>query len=243
MQSNHIHPHISAYNPRNSEKQRFSLKSLGTTSGSHTLPLYMTPQDQYGSRTSASSIMALFADLGKRVAHLAQYRSSTHPASYSKEMTSSSQSSQSTTTFVMLCALWYSSSAFSSNTGKAILNRFRYPITLTFVQFGFVALYCLLFMSPLVRFTRIRAPSKAIFMTTLPMGLFQVGGHMFSSVAISRIPVSTVHTIKVVHLSFWLNVVESFAQSRLYHHYSRLRHTPYSSVSAILTKHTSRYYR
>jgi hypothetical protein len=29
------------------------------------------------------------------------------------------------------------------------------------------------------------------------MGLFQVGGHIFSSIAISRIPVSTVHTIKV----------------------------------------------
>jgi solute carrier family 35 protein E1 len=240
MQSNHIHPHISAYNPRNSEKQRFSLKSLGTNS--HTLPLYMTPQDQYATRTSMSSILALFADLGKRIARLAQYRSSTHPASYSKEMTSSSRSSQSTTTFVMLCALWYSSSALSSNTGKAILNRFRYPITLTFVQFGFVAFYCLLFMSPPVRFTRLRAPSKAIFMTTLPMGMFQVGGHMFSSVAISRIPVSTVHTIKVVHPSSWRNVVESSAQSRLCHHCSQLRHTPCSLESAILAKPISRYY-
>ena len=241
MQNNHIHPHISAYNPRNSEKQRFSLKSLGTNS--HTLPLYMTPQDQYATRTSTSSILALFADLGKRIARLAQYRSSTHSASYSKEMTSSSRSSQSTTTFVMLCALWYSSSALSSNTGKAILNQFRYPITLTFVQFGFVAFYCLLFMSPPVRFTRLRAPSKAIFMTTLPMGLFQVGGHMFSSVAISRIPVSTVHTIKVVHPSSWRNVVESFAQSRLCRHCSQLRHTPCSSESAILAKRISRYYR
>lgn len=30
------------------------------------------------------------------------------------------------------------------------------------------------------------------------MGLFQVGGHIFSSIAISRIPVSTVHTIKAL---------------------------------------------
>lgn len=99
--------------------------------------------------------------------------------------------------FVLLCALWYTSSALSSNTGKAILIQFRYPITLTFVQFGFVAGYCLLFMSPLVRFSHFRAPSKAILRDTLPMGLFQVGGHIFSSMAISRIPVSTVHTIKV----------------------------------------------
>ena len=52
-------------------------------------------------------------------------------------------------------------------------------------------------MSPLVRFSHFRAPSKAILKDTLPMGLFQVGGHIFSSMAISRIPVSTVHTIKV----------------------------------------------
>lgn len=30
------------------------------------------------------------------------------------------------------------------------------------------------------------------------MGMFQVGGHVFSSIAISRIPVSTVHTIKAL---------------------------------------------
>lgn len=30
------------------------------------------------------------------------------------------------------------------------------------------------------------------------MGMFQVGGHMFSSIAISKIPVSTVHTIKAL---------------------------------------------
>ncbi|KAI0035316.1 triose-phosphate transporter family-domain-containing protein [Vararia minispora EC-137] len=100
--------------------------------------------------------------------------------------------------FVLLCALWYTSSALSSNTGKSIMIQFKYPVTLTFVQFGFVAAYCLLFMSPLVRFTRLRRPTKAIFKDTLPMGLFQVGGHIFSSMAISRIPVSTVHTIKAL---------------------------------------------
>lgn len=99
--------------------------------------------------------------------------------------------------FVLLCGLWYTTSALSSNTGKAILSQFRYPITLTFIQFGFIATFCLLFMSPLVRFSKLRTPTKAILQNTFPMGLFQVGGHMFSSMAISRIPVSTVHTIKV----------------------------------------------
>lgn len=105
--------------------------------------------------------------------------------------------SVSTLRFMFLCGLWYASSALSSNTGKAILNQFRYPVTLTFVQFGFVAAYCLLFMSPIIRFSRLRSPSRAILKDTLPMGCFQVGGHIFSSMAISRIPVSTTHTIKV----------------------------------------------
>ncbi|KAI0047843.1 TPT-domain-containing protein, partial [Auriscalpium vulgare] len=106
--------------------------------------------------------------------------------------------SPSTLRFILLCGLWYTSSALSSNTGKAILNQFRYPVTLTFVQFAFVAAYCLLFMSPIVRFSRLRKPSRAILKDTLPMGLFQVGGHIFSSMAISRIPVSTTHTIKAL---------------------------------------------
>lgn len=102
-----------------------------------------------------------------------------------------------TVRFVLLCCLWYMTSALSSNTGKSIMTLFRYPVTLTFVQFGFVAAYCLLFMSPAIRFSRLRRPNKAIIHSTLPMGIFQVGGHIFSSMAISRIHVSTVHTIKV----------------------------------------------
>jgi solute carrier family 35 protein E1 len=94
------------------------------------------------------------------------------------------------------------SSAMSSNTGKAILTQFKYPITLTIVQFGFVAAYCLLFSSPAVRFTRLKKPTRAVLKDTFYMGLFQVGGHMFSSMAISRIPVSTVHTIKVRNFFF-----------------------------------------
>lgn len=106
-------------------------------------------------------------------------------------------SSPSNVKFVFMCALWYASSALSSNTGKTILNQFRYPITLTFIQFGFVASYCLLFMSRPIQFSQMRMPTKAILKSTIPMGMFQVGGHVFSSMAMSTIPVSTVHTIKV----------------------------------------------
>ncbi|KIJ61946.1 hypothetical protein HYDPIDRAFT_30770 [Hydnomerulius pinastri MD-312] len=100
--------------------------------------------------------------------------------------------------FVLLCVFWYTTSALSSNTGKAILTQFRYPVTLTIIQFGFVAAFCLFFMTPVINFSKLRSPTSAILRATLPMGAFQVGGHMFSSMAISRIPVSTVHTIKAL---------------------------------------------
>ncbi|KAH8832936.1 TPT-domain-containing protein [Flagelloscypha sp. PMI_526] len=114
----------------------------------------------------------------------------------------SSTSASNPVTFIVLCGLWYTSSALSSNTGKSILTQFRYPVTLTIVQFFFVAFYCLVFMSPVVRFSHLRKPTPAIIRNTLPMGMFQVGGHMFSSIAISRIPVSTVHTIKALSPAF-----------------------------------------
>ncbi|CCA75048.1 related to SLY41 protein [Serendipita indica DSM 11827] len=104
----------------------------------------------------------------------------------------------STVRFVLLCCLWYASSALSSNTGKSIMVIFKFPVTLTFVQFGFIAGYCLLLASPVLRLAKLRRPTPAIIRSTLPMAAFQVGGHISSSMAISRIPVSTVHTIKAL---------------------------------------------
>jgi hypothetical protein len=127
----------------------------------------------------------------------------------------------STSRFILLCMLWYSTSALSSNTGKAILIQFRYPITLTFVQFGFVSLYCAILMSPLIRFSRMRTLSLAIVKDTLPMGVFQVGGHIFASVAISRIPVSTVHTIKVWMFDASMFVITQRPSNRRCHLFSQ----------------------
>ena len=88
------------------------------------------------------------------------------------------------------------SSAISSNTGKVILNNFRYPVTLTIVQFFFVSGLCVV-CSKVGLASNLKQPTKIILRGTLPMAVFQVGGHIFGSLAISRVPVSTVHTIKV----------------------------------------------
>ena len=42
----------------------------------------------------------------------------------------------------------------------------------------------------------IRYPTREVISTTLPLALFQIGGHVLSSTATSLIPVSLVHTIK-----------------------------------------------
>ncbi|WRT68899.1 uncharacterized protein IL334_005881 [Kwoniella shivajii] len=101
--------------------------------------------------------------------------------------------------FVSLCFLWYTCSAVSNNTGKIILNNFRYPVTLTIVQFFFVAGCCIICSRKELNWTpRLRSPTRSILKGILPMAAFQVGGHIFGSLAISRVPVSTVHTIKAL---------------------------------------------
>ncbi|ODN95696.1 solute carrier family 35, member E1 [Cryptococcus wingfieldii CBS 7118] len=107
--------------------------------------------------------------------------------------------STATIRFISLCFLWYACSAISNNTGKVILNRFKYPVTLTLVQFFFVALCCAICSHKTIGWAgRLRRPTKAIMRGTLPLAVFQVGGHIFGSMAISRVPVSTVHTIKAL---------------------------------------------
>ncbi|GAA5914140.1 hypothetical protein JCM5296_004721 [Sporobolomyces johnsonii] len=144
----------------------------------------------------------------------------TSPSSLSASGSPSSASlipSAETVGFILLCALWYLSSAVSSNTGKSILTRFRYPVTLTFVQFAFVAAYSLLVLAcreqlsgasgglPRRRANMgtlggwgVRRPTRSMFHGTFVMSLFQIAGHVFSSMAIARVPVSTVHTIKAL---------------------------------------------
>ncbi|CAG8517350.1 8484_t:CDS:2 [Cetraspora pellucida] len=47
-------------------------------------------------------------------------------------------------------------------------------------------------------FTRLRSPTTYIISTILPLSLFSITGHVFSSMATSIVPVSFVHTIKAL---------------------------------------------
>ncbi|KAL9078479.1 MAG: hypothetical protein Q9157_002600 [Trypethelium eluteriae] len=89
----------------------------------------------------------------------------------------------------------------------SILIAFPKPVTLTLVQFGFVTSWCLVsawlahqfprikLMAPVLKH-QIRSPTRQLILTTLPLTVFQIGGHILNSDAMSRIPVSLVHTIK-----------------------------------------------
>ncbi|KAI1754908.1 triose-phosphate transporter [Xylaria castorea] len=108
---------------------------------------------------------------------------------------------------VALCVMWYMSSALTNTSSKSILNTFKKPATLTMIQFFLVAFYCLTFswlasVFPKLRSSipalkhPIRYPSRDVINSTLPLAVFQVGGHLFSSTATAKIPVSMVHTVK-----------------------------------------------
>ncbi|EMD59170.1 hypothetical protein GGP41_009055 [Bipolaris sorokiniana] len=108
---------------------------------------------------------------------------------------------------IVLCGAWYMTSIFTNMSSKAILTALPKPITLTTVQFAFVSGWCLILGMLARKFPRlkqtmpflkygIRPPSRELVMATLPLTCFQIGGHILSADATSRIPVSLVHTIK-----------------------------------------------
>lgn len=97
--------------------------------------------------------------------------------------------------FVVLCLLWYSSSALTNTSSKTFLNEIKAPVTLTFVQFAFVAAWTALLATLGSRFelqllgrTPIKKPDAHVWNTTAPMSLFVLSGHLFSAFATSLIP-------------------------------------------------------
>lgn len=108
---------------------------------------------------------------------------------------------------IVLCLIWYTTSALTNTSSKSILNALPKPITLTIVQFAFVPTWCLLlsYLSSSFPWLRnnvpalrngLRSPSRDVIVTALPLAVFQLAGHILSSMATSKIPVSLVHTIK-----------------------------------------------
>jgi solute carrier family 35, member E1 len=103
--------------------------------------------------------------------------------------------------------VWYLTSALTNTSSKSILNTFNKPATLTVLQFASVSGWCLVLTSLSTIFPSLkraipalknglRKPSWDVLSTALPLSVFQLLGHLLSSYATSKIPVSLVHTIK-----------------------------------------------
>lgn len=121
---------------------------------------------------------------------------------------------------ITLCGFWYTFSIVSANSTKAILSRFKYPVTLTQFQFVMNTILCVLLFAALAAspkmalkfpkgsvpqldtldfsIKKFMTPTSFIISTTLPMGAFQFIGHITSHKATSVMPVSLVHTIKAL---------------------------------------------
>ena len=117
---------------------------------------------------------------------------------------------------LLLCVLWYTSSALTSNTSKDLLSRrrvpghevklppvFPYPVTLTLVQFVFVNLYCYLgtrrtLLGEWVLAKRLVHVTWQQLRDIIQISVFNVVGHALGSLAVSRVEVSLVHTIKAL---------------------------------------------
>lgn len=106
-------------------------------------------------------------------------------------------------------------SIISSNSIKLILTKYKYPVTVTQLQFLMNAGSSLLLLFISNHYTNERIipssilpqnksirqfviPTRFILSTTVPMGCFQFIGHLTSHKATSDIPVSLVHTIKAL---------------------------------------------
>lgn len=126
---------------------------------------------------------------------------------------SSETPSRSTVLFVLGCLAWYTSSSLSSNTSKSLLSKtrsaasslppaFPYPVTLTLIHFVFVNVCCFICASPRLlgrhTLTRLSPPSIPRISSVAQLAFFNVLGQALSSLAISRVPVATVHTIKAL---------------------------------------------
>ncbi|KAJ3415450.1 suppressor of loss of ypt1 [Chytridiales sp. JEL 0842] len=116
--------------------------------------------------------------------------------------------------FSALCVLWYSSSAITNNIGKQLLNVFWFPVTLTYAQFGFVSVLSMSVSYFRLGFGKIRVPSLEVIRTTAPLSGFLIMGHVFSSMAISRVPVSFVHTIKALSPLFTVIIYRAYYSIR-----------------------------
>ncbi|KAK0556328.1 hypothetical protein OC846_001283 [Tilletia horrida] len=123
---------------------------------------------------------------------------------------------------LLQCLLWYSTSSLNANTSQALLKPnkatnqaplFPHPLTLTLAQFVFVhigsSLCCSKTLLGQHRLSNLITPSWSKIWQVGQLSVFHVIGHLLGSSAVSRVPVSTVQTIKALSPLFTVLVYSS----------------------------------
>eukprot|EP00833_Pecoramyces_ruminatium_P017342 jgi/Orpsp1_1/1191374/evm.model.d7180000085235.1 len=99
---------------------------------------------------------------------------------------------------------WYCSSAFHSNYSKKVLKQYKHPVTMTYIQFLSIVIYSM--FSHMLRFTELKHISKYVIKQTLPLSIFQIGGHLLNSYSLSLVSVNFVQTIKALSPLFIIGI-------------------------------------
>lgn len=90
------------------------------------------------------------------------------------------------------------------------MQKYRFPLTLTLVQFAFVSIFSLLY--GLIVSAEIKRPTMQVLKSTAPLGFFQIFGHILSSTALTFVSVSFSHTIKALSPLFTVAIYTSLYQ-------------------------------
>ncbi|RKP20870.1 TPT-domain-containing protein [Rozella allomycis CSF55] len=92
------------------------------------------------------------------------------------------------------CLAWYAASALTNNINKVILSEYPYPVVLTWAQFLFTSLSSFALLKATC--AKITAFQWNMALSFIPLCFLMILGHVLTSVSLSFMGVSMVHTIK-----------------------------------------------
>jgi len=99
---------------------------------------------------------------------------------------------------------WYCSSALHSNYSKKVLKQYKHPVTMTYIQFLSTVIFSMI--SHILSFTELKNLSKYVIKQTLPLSIFQIGGHLLNSYSLSLVSVNFLQTIKALSPLFIIGI-------------------------------------
>lgn len=95
---------------------------------------------------------------------------------------------------ILVCMMWYISSASGNVIGKLVLNEFPYPMTMTMVQLASAALY----LGPILKLlgvpTTVEINRRYYIIMILPLAFGKFISSVSSHVSIWKVSVSYAHT-------------------------------------------------